>query len=47
MTLNEADTRVRLIEPRLRAAGWTGSQVTREHDYHRDHAYTAMDYRQA
>lgn len=41
MTLNEADTRVRLIEPKLRAAGWTGSQVTREHYYHRDHAYTA------
>jgi len=41
MSLNEADTRVRLIEPMLKAAGWTGRLVTREHYYHRDHAYTA------
>jgi type I restriction enzyme R subunit len=41
MPLNEAVTRVRLIEPRLAAAGWTGTQVTREHYYHRDRAYTA------
>jgi len=41
MSLNEADTRVLLIEPKLQAAGWLGTQVTREHYYRRDHAYTA------
>ena len=41
MTLNEADTRVRLIEPKLQAAGWAGSQITREHFYRCDHRYTA------
>ena len=41
MPLNEADTRVRLIEPKLQAAGWAGSQITREHFYRRDHRYTA------
>jgi hypothetical protein len=41
MPLNEADTRVLLIEPRLQAAGWRGAQVTREHYYRRDQAYTA------
>jgi type I restriction enzyme R subunit len=41
MPLNEADTRVLLIEPKLQAAGWTSTQVTREHFYHRNHAYTA------
>jgi type I site-specific restriction endonuclease len=39
--LNEADTRAQLIDPRLQAAGWTHSQVTREHYYNRDQAYTA------
>jgi len=41
MALNEADTRVLLVEPKLKAAGWRDTQVTREHYYHRDHAYTA------
>ncbi|MCD5408578.1 DEAD/DEAH box helicase family protein [Candidatus Bipolaricaulota bacterium] len=37
--MNEADTRANLVEPKLRAAGWTGSQVTREFFYQRDHIY--------
>ena len=40
MLRNEADTRAQLIDPQLKAAGWTDSQVTREHTYHRDRAYT-------
>jgi len=38
--MNEADTRSRLIEPKLRAAGWVGSAVTREFYYLRDHQFT-------
>ena len=34
--MNEADTRANLVEPKLRAAGWTGSQVTREFFYQRE-----------
>ena len=41
MSLNEADTRVQLIEPQLKAAGWQASQITREHYYRRDETYTA------
>ncbi|MFZ1596216.1 MAG: DEAD/DEAH box helicase family protein, partial [Anaerolineae bacterium] len=41
MPLNEADTRAQLIDPRLNTAGWTRSQVTREHYYRTDWAYTA------
>ncbi len=41
MARNEADTRAELIDPRLKAAGWTDRQVIREHYYRRDHAYTA------
>ena len=41
MPLNEADTRAQLIEPKLQAGGWTGSLITREHFYRRDHRYTA------
>ena len=41
MLLNEADTRAQLIEPKLNVAGWTRSQVTREHFYRPDWAYTA------
>lgn len=37
---NEADTRATLIDPKLKAAGWTDSQITREHYYQRDHQYT-------
>jgi type I restriction enzyme R subunit len=38
--MSEADTRVRLIEPKLAAAGWTEQQVTREFYYQRDYQYT-------
>jgi len=38
--MNEADTRVNLIEPKLKASGWSGDQVTREFYYLRDHQYT-------
>jgi type I restriction enzyme R subunit len=41
MSLNEADTRVQLIEPQLKTAGWRDTQITREHYYRRDEAYTA------
>lgn len=38
--MNEADTGVRLIEPKLKATGWTDQQVTREFYYNRDYQYT-------
>jgi type I restriction enzyme R subunit len=38
--MNEADTRARLIEPKLKVAGWTDQQVTREFYYNRDYQYT-------
>lgn len=41
MPLNEADTRAQLIDLKLNIAGWTRSQVTREHYYRPDWAYTA------
>lgn len=37
---NEADTRATLIDPMLKAAGWTDTQITREHYYQRDYRYT-------
>jgi type I restriction enzyme R subunit len=37
--VNEADTRANLIEPKLKAAGWSDRQVTREYYYQRDHQY--------
>jgi hypothetical protein len=40
MPRNEADTRILLIEPKLRAAGWSSTQVTRGHCCRRDQAYT-------
>lgn len=40
MPLNEADTRAQLIDPELNHAGWTRSQVTREHYYRPDWQYT-------
>ncbi len=40
MSLNEADTRAQLIDPLLNCAGWTRSQVTREHYYRPDWQYT-------
>lgn len=39
MSLNEADTRVRLIEPKLKAAGWTAQVISREFYYSTDHEY--------
>lgn len=41
MLRNEADTRAHFIDPMLNVAGWTRSQVTREHYYRTDWAYTA------
>ncbi len=41
MPLNESDTRAQLIDPLLNRAGWTRSQVTREHYYRPDWQYTA------
>jgi type I restriction enzyme R subunit len=38
--MNEADTRARLIDPKLKQAGWGDSQITREHYYQRDHQFT-------
>jgi len=40
MSRNEADTRATLIDPKLKAAGWTDAHITREHYYQRDHQYT-------
>jgi len=37
---SESDTRATLIDPKLKAAGWTDAQITREHYYRRDHQYT-------
>lgn len=39
MPMNEADTRSRLVEPKLKAAGWTNQHLTREFYYNRDHQY--------
>jgi len=36
---NEADARATLIDPELRKAGWSDTQVTREHFYQRDKVY--------
>lgn len=41
MVYNEADTRANLIDPKLNIAGWTRSQITREHFYRPDYQYTA------
>lgn len=40
MPLNEAETRARLVEPKLRAAGWTDKEVSREFYYNANHQYT-------
>ncbi len=40
MSYNEADTRANLIEPKLKAAGWTDKQITREYFYQRNVEYT-------
>ena len=41
MPLNKADTHAQLIDPKLKAAGWTDSLITRERFYRRDDRYTA------
>jgi type I site-specific restriction endonuclease len=41
MPLNEADTRAKLIDPKLKAAGWGESQIEREHYFLRGKAFTA------
>lgn len=41
MLLNEADTRAQLIDPKLEMAGWSATQIGREHFYRRDVQYTA------
>lgn len=41
MSFNEADSRAQLIDPALNIAGWTRTQVTREHYYRPDWEYTA------
>ncbi|MHA2616797.1 MAG: type I restriction endonuclease subunit R, partial [bacterium JZ-2024 1] len=40
MPLNEADTRARLVDPRLRASGWTDQEISREFYYNANHPYT-------
>jgi len=45
MLYNEADTRANLIDPKLNMAGWTRSQVTREH-YYRPYPYDPADGRE-
>ena len=39
--MNEADTRAKLIDPKLRAAGWGESQIEREHYFQRGKPFTA------
>ncbi len=39
--LNEADTRAKLIDPKLRVAGWGESQIEREHYFLKGKAFTA------
>ncbi len=40
MGMNEAETRARLVEPKLKAAGWTDNHLGREFYYNRDYQYT-------
>jgi len=40
MPLNETETRARLIEPKLKAAGWTDREISREFYYKANHQYT-------
>jgi len=39
MLLNEADTRIRLVDPKLKAAGWTDQAISREFYYSTNHQY--------
>ena len=38
--LNEADTRAKLIDPKIKAAGWGESQIEREHYFMKGRAIT-------
>src|SRR5919106_1185819 len=38
--LNEADTRAKLIDPKIKAAGWGESQIEREHYFVKGRAIT-------
>jgi len=38
--LNEADTRAKLIDPKLKAAGWGESQIEREHFFRKGQPFT-------
>lgn len=40
MGLNEADTRAKLIDPKLHAAGWAEDRITREHYIQKDRRFT-------
>lgn len=40
MPLNEADTRARLVEPKLKVAGWTEERISREFCYKANYQYT-------
>lgn len=39
MSLNEAETRARLVDPKLKAAGWTDREVNREFWYSTNYLY--------
>lgn len=39
MSLNEAETRARLVDPKLKAAGWTDREVAREFRYSTNYRY--------
>jgi hypothetical protein len=41
--LNEADTRAKLIDPKIKAAGWGESQIEREHYFVRGRAITGVN----
>ena len=41
MPLNKADARAQLMDPKLRAAGWSDSLIARDHFYRRDSRYAA------
>ncbi|MCS7262981.1 MAG: type I restriction endonuclease, partial [Aquificaceae bacterium] len=38
--MNEAETRARLVEPKLKASGWRDTEISREFYYSRDYTYT-------
>jgi type I site-specific restriction endonuclease len=38
--LNEADTRAKLIDPKLKASGWGESEIEREHFFRKGQPFT-------